>query len=163
MNTTQALTGRGSRRAAIALLAAALTLAAGCRKESTNHKSSTRPIGGAYTGTLDASSKFVVGSGQVVAIKTIRKDLAAANDPLQTRFEQGLHPQLKQYCSPCHAGQNAFPFASPGVDLAYATVKKYVTADPETSKIMLNIRSGHNGVKPEWADTIGPLLKDLVP
>jgi len=68
---------------------------------------------------------------------------------------------LKGYCGQCHAGQNAVPLASAGIDLAYQTAKKYVAVDPEASQIIKNVRAAHNGVTPAWADELAPFVKEV--
>lgn len=113
-------------------------------------------------GTLDQTQALIISPNRLVASKTVPKALSGQpEDPAFSSFSGGLYVSLKNHCSPCHAGQNAVPFASPGVDLAFATAKKYVNDDPEKSQIVINIRARHNGVDPAWAAEIAPLVQDV--
>ncbi len=122
----------------------------------------TQSLGDAYGSTaVTAKSAVVISTSKVVAVTTIAKGHGGAVDPAREDFRLGLYVKMKQYCSPCHAGQNSFPFASPGLDLAYATAKKYVTVDSAASRIIQQINAGHNGAQPAWATEFAPLVTSM--
>lgn len=122
----------------------------------------TQSLGDAYgTTAVSAKSAVVISTAKVVGVTTIAKGHGGAADPAREDFRLGLYVKMKQYCSPCHAGQNAFPFASPGLDLAYATAKKYVTVDPAASKIIQQINAAHNAAQPAWAAEFAPLITSM--
>ena len=123
---------------------------------------STQTLGDAYGETaVTAQSAIVISTAKVVALKQIPKASVDVADPARDDFKLGLYAKVKQYCTPCHAGQNQFPFASPGLDLAYATAKKYVAVDPEASKMIQQIRSGHNGAQAAWVAEFAPLITSV--
>jgi mono/diheme cytochrome c family protein len=149
------------------LLPTLLTLAAcqnGVGPRDVN-KTSDR-LGGAYDATLGAGAALVISKASIVAVKKLPKGEApagdgAAADPRRERFAAGLYPKLQGYCGQCHGGQNDFPFASPGLDLAWVTAQRYLSADPAQSKIIQNVRAGHNGVDPAWEEELAPLIGEL--
>lgn len=146
---------------ALALAALAFVSFSSCNKlKPKSVDKGSHQLDGPYTGVLTKNSRFVISSNKIVGTKTIPKT-AAAESPGLTAFKAGLYPKLKGYCGQCHAGQNAVPFASAGIDLAYQTAKKYVAADPEASQIIKNIRAAHNGVTPAWADELAPFVKEV--
>jgi mono/diheme cytochrome c family protein len=129
-------------------------------------KRTKNQLGGAYDATLGEGATLVISKASIVAVRKLPKSDAAAGDAAaadlrRERFAAGLYPKLQGYCGQCHGGQNDVPFASPGLDLAWVTAQRYLSANPEQSKIILNVRSGHNGVDPAWADELAPLIGEL--
>lgn len=149
------------------LLPTLLTLAA-CQNGVAPHdvKRTSDRIGGAYDATLGKGATFVISKASIVAVKKIPAGEVPAGggapaDPRRERFAAGLYPKLQAYCGQCHGGQNDFPFASPGLDLAWVTAQRYLSADPAQSKIIQNVRAGHNGVDPAWEGELAPLIGEL--
>ena len=132
---------------------------AACNKKNGSGSKGAAPAPTAVLPTpLDNKSVLVIGTKYLAATKT-QTATTAAPDAALALFTTTLYPKLKVYCAAgCHVA-NAFPFASDGAPLAYQTAKKYMTANPDDSKMIQNIKAGHNGVKPEWAAELAPLIK----
>ncbi len=110
---------------------------------------------------LDNKSVLVIGNKYLAATKTEAVVAGGAPDAALNEFQAELYPKLKTYCgTACHSN-NAFPFASAGAPLAYQTAKKYMTANPDDSKMIQNIKAGHNGVDPAIAAELAPMIKKV--
>jgi hypothetical protein len=137
------------------LLALALALTAtACGKKNGHKNNAATPAAAAalpvLANPLDDKSVLVIGNKYLAATK-IQAAGEGAPEPGLAAFSTELYPKLRDNCGPgCHA-VNAYPFASDGAPLAFQTAKKYMTANPDDSKMIQNIKSGHNGVKPDLA------------
>lgn len=110
---------------------------------------------------LDAKSVLVI-SDKLLAATTIEaKASGSVQDPQLKAFEAGLYLKLKANCAAgCHA-VNAFPFASDGVSLAWSVAKRYIAANPDESKMIQNVKAGHNGVNPALASELSALIQKV--
>jgi hypothetical protein len=164
MNQTRLLLCSGLGAALLA--AAALASCSETKPKSSSDSSGSTPaetttLAAPYEGVLGPNSALKISKGAIVGAKPVGKvEVADADAAALAEFESGLHPKLVEYCGQCHAGQQAGPaFASAGTTLAFTLVKPYLNADPEASKIIINIRASHNAVDPAWADEVAPLVK----
>jgi hypothetical protein len=130
-------------------------------KESSGSENAQLPA--PYSGSLTAAHAFTFSESGVIASHTVRGgDSKSQKDPKRELFASGgLYKSLTLRCTPCHAGRNDYPFASPGIDLAWITAKKYLADPPENSKFIMQIRSGHNGSQAAWEADFAPLIQAL--
>jgi hypothetical protein len=148
------------------LVATALVTGLSCNPLKPKDKASTsHELTGAYSGQIKTGAALKISANAVVAVKEVPKSLNdSADDKALAEFQAALYGKLRDNCSGgCHDVNATIPLASPGVDLAWITVqsKGYITADPEQSLIVKDIRAAHHGVDPALADEIAPLIKNV--
>ncbi len=147
----------------VLLLLLSLKLSCGLVAKDKSNDSENAQLPAPYSGSLSAAHIFSFSESGVIASHTVRGgDPKSQKDPKRELFASGgLYKSLTLRCIPCHAGLNDFPFASPGIDLAWITAKKYLADPPEKSKFIQQIRSGHNGAQAAWEADFAPLIQAL--
>lgn len=122
-------------------------------------------LSGAYSGEIKQGSALVISSNSVVAVKQLPKSLnQSADDLALAEFQNGLYGKLRDNCfAGCHDSEAKIPLASPGIEVAWLTVKSkgYVTEDPEASVLVVDIRASHKGVDAALADEVVPMIKAI--
>src|SRR5688572_21159522 len=72
-------------------------------------ESRQRQLSGPYQGTVDATSALIISPNTIVATHLIRKADGAPEPAGLAVYKAKLYPVLTANCTPCHAGQNAYP------------------------------------------------------
>ena len=148
----------------LALTIASIAVLASCSKKKSMSSSPASSIADPnFERPLSPNSFLSIGRQNLVGTKIITKnDSLIAGDPGFKAFEANLYPKLRQYCaSGCH-DVNKRPFASEGVTLAYEVARPFLTANPDDSPMVQNIRASHNGTNPEWAPEVAAAIAKVV-
>lgn len=146
-------------------IASALLLAAavGCQNVSKSSKANReKQLSGEYNAILNSQSKIKISDRSLVAIYDPAE--AGTSDGFSNeKFETNLYPLLKANCANggCH-DSNKYPFASTAPFQAAEAAKPYVNIkDPESSKMVQNIKAGHNGVSADLASQFVDAIKKM--
>lgn len=147
----------------IMLLLLSFKLSCGLMKGESESKHVSSTLTQPYSGDVGAGKQFTFSNSGVIASKAVRgQGVNSHQDAKKALFlNGGLYKLLTLRCTPCHAGRNDYPFASPGADLAWVSIKSYLVSPVENSKIIRQIQIGHSGALPAWEADFLPLMKAL--